>query len=187
MYWPGTTAELIISRIRAAPFSSASSGLRRSSTTVPVRAKGRGRTLELVEQAEDFVPRCSLGQLFTFLDLDSERGGERFDRLHTSEIRARADAIDTNGEERRDEPVRLLSSPLVERPQAVVAAPALPPARARVAHEHDSAQTVLSKEARTPRSRSCESRFAASGSRSQRTSSISSWAENDPLSGRIAQ
>ena len=91
-------------------------------------------------------------------------------------------------EERSYEPARLLSPPLVERPQAVVAAPALPPARARVAHEHDSvAQTVLSKEASTSRSRSCESRFAASGSGSQRTSSISSWAENEPLSGRIAQ
>lgn len=35
MYWPGTTTEPVISRIRIAPFSSASSGPRSSSTTSP--------------------------------------------------------------------------------------------------------------------------------------------------------
>jgi len=188
MYWPGTTAEPVVSNIRAAALLERELWPQEELHDVPVRAESWKRTLQRAEQAEDSVPRRPLGQLLAFLDPDSKRRGDRLDRLHTSDIRTRADAIGAKREERSYESVSLLSPPLIERPQAVVAAPALRPAGARVAYEHDSvSQTVPSKEASTSRSRSCESRFAASGSGSQRTSSISSWAENEPLSGRIAQ
>ena len=133
---------------------------------VPFSALSRPRTASLDAPSS---------QLLAFLDLDSERRGERFDRLYASHIRARAHAIDAERGQCGYELLRLLPPALVEWPQAIVAAPPLPFASAGVADEHGSvAQTVLSKEASTSRSRAWVSRSAASGSASQRTWSISS-------------
>ena len=97
-------------------------------------------------------------------------------------------ALDHSSDTHASTYAELLFAEEMSVPQAIVAAPPLPFAGAGMADEHGSvAQTVLSKEASTSRSRAWVSRSAASGSGSQRTSSISSWAENEPLSGRIAQ
>ena len=179
MYWPGTKSAPVVSKIRAAPFLSTSAGPKRSSTTspcvqragvVPFSALSRPRTASLDAPSS---------QLLAFLDLDSERRGERFDRLYASHIRARAHAIDAERDQCGYEPLRLLPPALVEGPQAIVAAPPLSLASAGVADDDGSvAQTVLSKEVSTSRSRAWVSRSTASGSSSQRTSSISSSAEN---------
>ena len=74
------------------------------------------------ERERDAVA-APLAELVAQLDLDTAARRERLDRLDAAQVRAGEDALDRERLERRNERERLLATPLVERPQPVVAEP----------------------------------------------------------------
>ena len=83
---------------------------------------GDGRRVEAAEELERCRLAGTLGERVDRLDLKAPRLGQRLDRLHAADIRAREDPAEVTLCELRHERLGLPLPALVERPQGVVLA-----------------------------------------------------------------
>ena len=106
------------------------------------------------DEPEHVFGRRALGELRSILDGQSERAGERLDRLAAADVRAREHAPDVAAGENVHEALGLPAAPVVERSQVIVL-PVDAVAGSGVAEEEDGQRDSSSANAlRISRSRS---------------------------------
>ena len=178
--------------VATAPGSRARSGRRPARTPRP--SSGRDRRAPRRRRracSRRFRPRSSRsrrGGAFAFpepdvlLELHSERGGERLDRLDAADVRARDDAPHSERPQELDEIGGLPPPARIERAQMVLVLPVAGAPGGGVAQ-----QDARHRRSSRGRSRGQLSRLAASSGVSQAISSTSAWDTNSPATGRMRQ
>lgn len=90
-----------------------------------MRAEDGRLGTDLFREGEHRAFAGALGQLVAVLERDAELARQRLDRLAAADVRTRVDPVDGVPAEDVGEPLSLLVTLLVERPEPIVAVPLL--------------------------------------------------------------